>query len=88
MAVSFSGSGWAYPYNQMYLYPKSGLESNRFEARIVINKDGTYDISDGYFGVLIAPEYAKVVSGLVKEIYDDFKFSLSFNEGVYPERLT
>lgn len=87
VAVSFSGSGWAYPYNQMYLYPKSGSESNRFEARIVINKDGTYDITDGYFGVLIAPEYAKVVSGFVKETYDDFKFSLRFNEGVYPERL-
>ncbi|MGZ7442199.1 hypothetical protein [Paenibacillus sp. TH7-28] len=87
VAVSFSGSGWAYPYNQMYLYPKSGSESNRFEARVVINKDGTYDITDGYFGVLIAPEYAKVVSGFVEEIYKDFKFSVDFGEGVFPDRL-
>ena len=85
--VSFSGSSFAYPYNQMYLYPKNGAKSDRFEARIVINKDGTYDISDGYFGVLIAPEYAKVVSGFIGEIYKDFKFSVDFGEGVFPDRL-
>lgn len=85
--VSFNGSGWAYPYNQMILYPKNGSSSDRFEARIVINKDGTYDISDGYFGVWIAPEYSKTVSGIVKEFYKDFKFSLHFGDGVFPERL-
>ncbi|GAA0378199.1 hypothetical protein GCM10008933_06810 [Paenibacillus motobuensis] len=85
--VSFSGSSFAYPYNQMYLYPKNGAKSDRFEARIVINKDGTYNISDGYFGILIAPEYAKVVSGFIGEIYKDFKFSVDFGEGVLPDRL-
>lgn len=85
--VSFSGSNWAYSYNKMYWYPKSGSESDRFEVRVVINKDGSRDISDGYFGILIAPQYSEVVSGLVKEIYKDFKFSIKFGEGVYPDRL-
>ncbi|MCM3040897.1 hypothetical protein M3201_14435 [Paenibacillus motobuensis] len=85
--ISFSESSWSYPYNQMYLYPKKGSKSDQFEARIVANKDGTYDITDAYFGILIAPEYAKVVSEIVNEIYQDFKFFISFNEGMYPDRL-
>ena len=85
--VSFSGSSWAYAYNTMYVYPKSGSKSDSVEVHIVINKDGTYNISDGYFGALIAPEYAKVVSGIVEEIYKDYKFFLRFSEGVYPDRL-
>ncbi|WMT40638.1 hypothetical protein RE628_26425 [Paenibacillus sp. D2_2] len=85
--ISFNGSSWAYAYNQMYLSPKNGSESDRFEVRIVINKDGTYDISDGYFGILIAPKYAKVVSEFLGGIYKDFKFFINFGEGVFPDRL-
>lgn len=85
--VSFSGSSFAYPYNLMYLYPKNGSKSDRFEVHIVANKDGTYDITDAYFGILIAPEYAKVVSEFIGEIYKDFKFSVDFGEGVFPDRL-
>lgn len=85
--LSFTDSNWAYSYNKMYWYPKNGEESDNFEVRVVINKDGSRHISDGYFGRIIAPEYAKVVSEIVRNIYEDFKFSIRFREGMFLDRL-
>jgi hypothetical protein len=85
--LSFSGSSWAYVHNTMYVYPKNASQEKRVEVHIIFNKDGTYKISDNYFGALIAPEYSKVVSGFVGEIYKDFKLFIRFSDGVYPDRL-
>lgn len=85
--LSFSGSNWAYGYNKMYWYPKNESEADRFEVQIVINKDGSFQIKDAYFGKIIASEYAKVVSGFVGEIYKDFEFFIRFGEGVYSDKL-
>jgi hypothetical protein len=84
--LSFSGSSWAYVHNTMYVYPKNDSQKS-VEVHIIFNKDGGYQISDNYFGALIAPEYSKVISGFVGEIYKDFKLYIQFDEGVYPDRL-
>jgi hypothetical protein len=84
--LSFSGSSWAYVHNTMYVYPKNDSQKS-VEVHIIFNKDGSYQISDNYFGALIAPEYSKVISGFVGEIYKDYKLYIQFDEGVYPDRL-
>jgi hypothetical protein len=85
--LSFSGSSWAYVHNTMYVYPKNASKEKRVEVQVIFNKDGTYKISDNYFGALIAPEYSKVISEFVGEIYKDYKLYIQFDEGVYPDRL-
>lgn len=85
--VSFSGSSWAYAYNTMYVYPKNGSKSDSVEVHIVINKDGTYDISDGYFGIYIREKYETVISDFVSDFYEDFKLYTDFGEGTLPNRL-
>ncbi|WP_330381867.1 hypothetical protein, partial [Defluviitalea phaphyphila] len=51
-------------------------------------KDGTYRLSDGYFGVIIRDEYEKAIGEFVKEIYKDFKVYAYFGVNfVFSEKL-
>lgn len=85
--VTYSDSNWAYSYKSMYLYPKNGTKADSFEVRGIQHDDGSYEFSDGYFGKYIADEYSKTVAEIIKGVYKDFKFSVSFGEGVFPDRL-
>ncbi|MFD3262200.1 hypothetical protein ACE3MQ_26750 [Paenibacillus lentus] len=85
--LSFNSSNWAYGYDSLYAYPKKGSEKDNFEVRGTKKKEGTYAIHDGYFGIFIKPQYEKVMSGFVSEIYDEFKLYTNFGDGVLPDRL-
>ncbi|WP_202813804.1 hypothetical protein, partial [Defluviitalea phaphyphila] len=51
---SMVGKGWSQSYDRFYVYPKEGdKEEDIFVVRVSLMKDGTYRLSDGYFGVII-----------------------------------
>ncbi|WP_334073393.1 MULTISPECIES: hypothetical protein [Paenibacillus] len=85
--VSLTLSGFAYNYDNLSAYPKQGTQSDAFEVWGTQMKDGSYRISDGYFGKYIRPEYEAAMSGLIEEMYSTFKLYTNFGEGVLPDRL-
>lgn len=85
--MSLSFSNLAYSYDTLLAYPKNGSKQDYFEVEGSKMEDGTYSISDGYFGVFIKPKYEAVMSGFVSEIYDEFKLYTNFGEGALPDRL-
>lgn|GEM_PF-6233694 len=85
--VNLTLSGFAYSYDNLTAYPKKGSQSDAFEVWGTQMKDGSYQISDGYFGKYIKPKYEAVMSGLVGESYSTFKLYTDFGEGVLPDRL-
>lgn len=85
--MSLSFSDWAYSYDRLYAYPKKGTKQDVFEVWGTKMDDGSYSMSDGYFGIYIKPEYEKVMNGIVGEVYKDFKLYTNFGEGVMPDRL-
>ncbi|GBK69135.1 hypothetical protein PbJCM17693_28430 [Paenibacillus macerans] len=87
LPLSFESSGFAYSYDTLWAYPKKGTESDRFEVQGTRMEDGSYEMSDGYFGIYIKPKYEELLSGFVSEIYKDFKLFTGFNEGVWSDEL-
>ncbi|MBS5914248.1 MAG: hypothetical protein E7L01_26920 [Paenibacillus macerans] len=85
--LSFESSGFAYSYDTLWAYPKNGTKEDRFEVWGSRTEDGSYGMSDGYFGIYIKPKYEEVLSGFVSEIYKDFKLFTGFEEGVMADRL-
>lgn len=85
--MSLSFSDWAYSYDRLYAYPKKGTKQDVFEVWGTKMDDGSYSMSDGYFGIYIKPEYEKVMNGIVGEVYKDFKLYTSFGEGVMSDQL-
>ncbi|WP_148500004.1 hypothetical protein [Paenibacillus ihumii] len=86
--ISLSLSDWAYSYDRLQAYPKQGSEQDHFEVWGTKMEDGSYHISDGYFGIFIRPQYEAALSEVVSGTYDDFKLYVEFGEGVLPDRLT
>lgn len=86
--LSLTLSGFAYSYDQLRAYPKSGSEQDAFDIWGTRMKDGTYSIRDGYFGIYIRPQYEEMMSRFAQEIYKDSKVFVSFGEGVFPDWLT
>lgn len=84
--ISLSLRDHAYSSDRLYAYPKKGTKKDLFEVSGQ-QEDGSYVMHDGYFGIYIKPEYEKVLSGFVGEIYKDFKLYTNFSEGVLPDRL-
>lgn len=84
---SLSLSSWAYSYDRLIAYPKKGTEEDHFEVWGTKMEDGSYNISDGYFGIFIRPQYEEVLSNIVSSTYDEFKLYAEFGEGVLPDRL-
>lgn len=73
VAESLVGGGWAYSYDEIYLHPKSGKKGeDSFVVHFSGHDDGTYHLSDGYFGIIIQDKYKSTMSGFVKDIYKDF----------------
>lgn len=89
VAESLVGSDWAYSYDKLYLHPKNGKKGeDTFVVRFSGNDDGTYGLSDGYFGIIIKDQYEAVMSGFMKDIYTDFLLYTDFGQGiVFPDRL-
>lgn len=85
--ISLSLSDWAYSYDRLQAYPKQGSEQDHFEVWGTKMEDGSYRISDGYFGILIRPQYEAALSGIVRGTYGEFKLYVDFGEGVLPDRL-
>lgn len=86
--MSLSPSGFAYSYDNLRVYPKNGNKGDSFEVWGTRMEDGSYSMSDGYFGIYIKDEYEAMLSGFVGEIYKDFKLYTDFGEGgVLPDRL-
>lgn len=86
--MSLSPSGFAYSYDNLRVYPKNGNKGDSFEVWGTRMEDGSYSMSDGYFGIYIKDEYEAMLSGFVGEIYKDFKLYTDFGEGgILPDRL-
>jgi hypothetical protein len=86
--MSLSPSGFAYSYDNLRAYPKNGNKGDSFEVWGTRMEDGSYSMSDGYFGIYIKDEYEAMLSNAVGEIYKDFKLYTDFGEGgVLPDRL-
>ncbi|WP_410771582.1 hypothetical protein [Fontibacillus sp. BL9] len=85
--LTLSPSGLAYSYDTLVAYPKNGNKGDSFEVWGTRMDDGSYNMSDGYFGIYIKPEYESVLSEIVGGIYKDYKLYTEFGEGVLPDRL-
>lgn len=85
--ISFESSGFAYSHDTLWAYPKSGDKVDRFEVWGSRMEDGSYEMSDGYFGIYIKPKYEEVLLGFVSEIYNNFKMFTSFKEGIWSDEL-
>ena len=74
--------------DSFYVYPKNKSKEEAFEAWGDIQEDGTYKISDSYFGILIHDEYEKVVKEIIGEHYDEFTLYVNTTKyPPYPDRL-
>lgn len=88
VATAMSGSGWGQGQDKIYIYPKNGTEEDTFAVWGNIWEDGSYAMSDGYFGVIIHDKYEAVISSFVKDTYKHFKLYTTFGSGiVFPDRF-
>ncbi|MED4955392.1 hypothetical protein ABEO75_19545 [Paenibacillus macerans] len=87
LPLSFESSGFAYSHDTLWAYPKNGTKEDRFEVWGSPTEDGSYEMSDGYFGIYIKPKYEELLAGFVSEVYKDFKLFTGFNEGVWSDEL-
>ncbi len=71
--VSYEPASLMQGHDQFYLYPKNGTREEMFPVSGSYNKDGTYEIGDGYLGVKIRPEYEKVMRTFIDEFYKEYK---------------
>ncbi|GGH11093.1 hypothetical protein [Paenibacillus segetis] len=85
--MSLSLSNFANSYDSLRAYPKNGNKGDSFEVWGTRMEDGSYSMSDGYFGIYIKPKYEAVLSGVVRDIYKEFKLFTDFGEGILPDRL-
>ncbi|GGH11134.1 hypothetical protein [Paenibacillus segetis] len=85
--MSLSLSNFADSYDSLWAYPKNGTKRDSFEVWGTRMEDGSYSMSDGYFGIYIKPKYEEVLSGFVGDVYKEFKLFTDFGEGILPDRL-
>ena len=72
-----------------YVRAQARDESEGFEVWGRVNKkDGTYEMTDGYFGIYIKDEYEKVMRTFIDEFYSEYKiFIKTDTAGYVPQRL-
>ncbi|MBU3181429.1 hypothetical protein [Clostridium psychrophilum] len=73
VATAMSESGWGQGQDKIYIYPKNGTEEDTFAVWGNIWEDGSYAMSDGYFGVIIHDKYEiSSISILMKEEGEEY----------------
>ncbi|HEX9059271.1 MAG TPA: hypothetical protein VF941_03740 [Clostridia bacterium] len=84
---SMEESGWGQSHDSFVLHPLKGTKNDAFTVWGSCKKDGTYDMHDSYYGIIIKPEYEAVISDFVKEYYKEFKLYTDFGAGVFADNL-
>lgn len=75
------GASWGQSFDEWRMKPLGADEDKFFYVIANMEKDGTYVMSDNYYGILIEDEYKEFMAELIKDEFEEFEiFAIGLNQ--------
>lgn len=83
-----AGASWGQSFDEWRMKPIGADEDKFFYVIAKTEKDGTYVMSDNYYGILIEDEYKEFMTELVKDEFEEFEiFAIGANQKIIADGL-